>query len=140
MAEYWKTRPSVIQVDAERLQNEKTGLGVTRTLSDYNKYRETLLSNDAEEGWASELRRYLSMMQRDVTRETDVVEWWQASPVVAISLFASDLILRITPISIRHLRVWRSIYSLLKPHLFLVNGCSQEQSKLPLTESRFHGF
>src|SRR3979411_2758392 len=99
MAEYWKTHPSVIQVDAERSQNEKTGLGVTRTLSDYDKYCETLLSNNAEEGWASELRRYLSMMQRDVTRETDVVEWWQASTVVAISLFASDLILRIMPIS-----------------------------------------
>lgn len=63
MAEYWKTRPSVIQVDTERSQIEKTGLGVTCTLSDYDKYHETLLSDDAEEGWASELRRYLSMMQ-----------------------------------------------------------------------------
>jgi hypothetical protein len=134
MAEYWKTRPSVIQGDNELAQNGKTGLGVTRTLSDYDKYRETLLSNDAEEGWASELRRYLSMMQRDVMRETDVVEWWQASTVVAIqSLFASDSILRITPISIQHSRVLPSIYFLPKRHPFLVNGCSQERSKLPLT-------
>jgi hypothetical protein len=55
MAEYWKTHPSVIQVDTESAQNGKTGLGVTRTLSDYDKYQKTLLSNNAEEGWASEL-------------------------------------------------------------------------------------
>lgn len=49
------------------------------TLSEFDKYRETLLSIDAEEGWASELRRYLSSMQREVTKDTDLVEWWQVS-------------------------------------------------------------
>ncbi|KIJ90585.1 hypothetical protein K443DRAFT_15091 [Laccaria amethystina LaAM-08-1] len=32
---------------------------------------------DAEEGWASELRCYLSTMQRDVTKKTNLVDWWQ---------------------------------------------------------------
>ena len=50
-----------------------------RVLSEYNKLRETLLTNDAEEGWASELRRYLYTMQRDMTKETDLIEWWQVS-------------------------------------------------------------
>jgi len=51
----------------------------TASLSEFDKHRETLLSEDAEEGWASELRRYLGTMQRDVTKQTDIVEWWQVS-------------------------------------------------------------
>jgi len=39
--------------------------------------REALLATDAEEGWASKLRRYLGTMQRDVMKDTDLVEWWQ---------------------------------------------------------------
>jgi hypothetical protein len=38
---------------------------------------EALLATDAEEGWTSELRRYLGTMQQDVTKDTDLVEWWQ---------------------------------------------------------------
>ena len=48
-------------------------------LSEFDRLRKTLLADDAEEGWASELRRYLSTMERDVTKETDLVEWWQVS-------------------------------------------------------------
>ena len=48
-------------------------------LSEYDKLHETLLTDDAEEGWASELRCYLYTMQRNVTKETDLVEWWQVS-------------------------------------------------------------
>ena len=43
--------------------------------------RESLLTDDAVEGWASELRRYLCTMQREVTKETDLVKWWQVSYV-----------------------------------------------------------
>jgi hypothetical protein len=45
----------------------------------YDKHCRTLLSDDAEEGWASELRRYLSKVQHDVEKDTDIVEWWQVS-------------------------------------------------------------
>lgn len=46
-------------------------------LSEFDKHRKTLLSNDADEGWASELRRYLGTMQHDVMKDTDIVQWWQ---------------------------------------------------------------
>ena len=46
-------------------------------MSEFDKHRETLLMDDAEEGWASELRRYLGTMQRDVKKDTDLIEWWQ---------------------------------------------------------------
>ena len=49
------------------------------TMSEFDKHHETLLSDDATEGWAPELRRYLGTMQRDVKKDTDIVEWWQVS-------------------------------------------------------------
>jgi len=51
----------------------------TQTLSEFDKHHQSLLSDDVEEGWSSELRRYLGTMQRDVKKDTDIVEWWQVS-------------------------------------------------------------
>jgi hypothetical protein len=70
MAEYYRNRTS--NTDPERVtENNAT------ELSDFDKHRQTLLMDDAEEGWASELRRYLGTMQRDIKKDTDLVEWWQ---------------------------------------------------------------
>jgi hypothetical protein len=33
-------------------------------------------SQEEEEGWEPELRRYLKDLPEDVTRDTDIVEWW----------------------------------------------------------------
>src|SRR5271168_2672224 len=78
MAQYYKDRPAV------PAQQENTGSHSTETaevpvLSEFDKLRETLLTDDAEEGWAAELRRYLGTMQQNVTKDTDLVEWWQVS-------------------------------------------------------------
>ena len=35
----------------------------THVMSEFNKHRETLFSDDATEGWASELHHYLGTMQ-----------------------------------------------------------------------------
>ena len=48
-------------------------------LSKFNKLHKTLLTADAEEDWASKLCCYTSTMQRDVTKHTDLIEWWQVS-------------------------------------------------------------
>lgn len=78
MAQYYRNRPSIIIVPnvAERSNTLSKG---APNLSEFDKHCETLLSDDAEEGWASELRRYLGTMQRDVKKDTDIVEWWQVS-------------------------------------------------------------
>lgn len=55
-------------------------------MSEFDKHRETLLSDDMEEGWASELTRYLSTMQWEVTKHTDIIEWWQVSKFEYINL------------------------------------------------------
>lgn len=95
MAEYYKTRPSAIATAKGSTRNNNPTSGTTRTLSEFDKHREKLLSNDAEEGWALELRRYLAGMQRDVEKDTDIVEWWQVmtwctNPVICWVDFAQD--------------------------------------------------
>jgi hypothetical protein len=55
-------------------------------LSDFDKHCETLLEADTEEGWASELRRFLCTVHWDVTKYTDLVEWWQVSQYIEFSL------------------------------------------------------
>jgi len=73
MAKYYKTRPAA----AAKGNDNPT---FRSTLSEFDKLWEQLLSDDAEEGWASELRCYLAGMQRDVRKDTDIVKWWQVMP------------------------------------------------------------
>ena len=75
MARYYKSRPppALQQTTAEN-HGEASWAHV---LSNFDKLQETLLMDDAEEGWAFELWRYLSTMQQDATKETGLVEWWQ---------------------------------------------------------------
>ena len=74
MAEYYKNRPSSTAIN---VNTEKEVEGDATEMSGFDKHRETLLMDDAEEGWASELGRYLGTMQHDVKKDTDLVEWWQ---------------------------------------------------------------
>jgi hypothetical protein len=47
-------------------------------MSEYDQYRLSLVSKgDEEEGWPAELRRYLKDMPANVTKDTDIVKWWQ---------------------------------------------------------------
>jgi hypothetical protein len=50
-------------------------------ISDYNRQCVTDLSDDLEEGWASELRWYLGVVHRNVTKDADLVNWWQVSNI-----------------------------------------------------------
>ena len=73
MAEYYSTRPQVVPTPVT--SNPDPSI----TVSDFDRHREMLLSNDVEEGWVSELRRYLKTMHRDIKKDADIVEWWQVS-------------------------------------------------------------
>jgi hypothetical protein len=76
MATYYKNRPKAPISNIEMDNSASTDVPA---LSEYDKHRLTLLSADAEEGWASELRRYLGKVQHDVEKDMDIVEWWQVS-------------------------------------------------------------
>ncbi|KAF8797349.1 hypothetical protein BYT27DRAFT_7125865, partial [Phlegmacium glaucopus] len=80
VAHYYSTRPCVIAVP--NASNE--GEAASEDASEFDKHCETLLSDDAEEGWAPELRRYLKMMQRDVKKDTNIVKWWQVSSLSSL--------------------------------------------------------
>ena len=73
MAQYYITRSLSQQNNHVAAAAQSEG----PVLSDYDKLRHTLLTDDTADGWASELRRYLGTMQRDVTKDTDLVQWWQ---------------------------------------------------------------
>jgi hypothetical protein len=61
-------------------------------MSDFDKHHKSLLIDDAEEGWASELRCYLGMMQHDVKKDTDLVKWWQVKKFTSGLLVCNELI------------------------------------------------
>lgn len=71
MAEYYNNRPSV--APASVTSNSEPSIA----LSEFDKHRESLLSNDIEEGWVAELRSYLETIHRDIKKDSDIVEWWQ---------------------------------------------------------------
>ena len=71
MAEYYNNRPSV--APASVTSNSEPSIA----LSEFDKHRESLLSNNIEEGWAAELRSYLETIHRDIKKDSDIVEWWQ---------------------------------------------------------------
>lgn len=75
MAQYYKDRLPAARNNTSVVPAEAT----SSTLSEFDKLRKTLLTDDADEGWAAELRRYLGTMQREVEKDTDIVEWWQVS-------------------------------------------------------------
>jgi hypothetical protein len=80
MEAYWLKRPRAgsttrttqANTDTEDLDNPSLG-------SEFDRYRLTLVAKDDDEGWAAELRRYLKDMPADVTKDTDIVDWWQVS-------------------------------------------------------------
>jgi hypothetical protein len=73
MAEYYRSRPTVAPTSTTSDTNPSI------TVSEFDKHRESLLSNEVEEGWVPELRRYLETIQRDIKKDADIVEWWQVS-------------------------------------------------------------
>ena len=47
-------------------------------LSEFDQHRRTLVTAaEEDDGWATELRRYLKDMPANVSKETDIIRWWQ---------------------------------------------------------------
>src|SRR5271155_403658 len=84
MIQYYKTRPTPEDPNIPSEDEDPTHL-ICNDVSEFDKHRESLLSDDLEEGWASELRRYLGTMQRNVKKDTNIVEWGQVSILSHIS-------------------------------------------------------
>jgi hypothetical protein len=81
MERYWKARPS--RPTTSRTAPTESHDNVLRPndesiLSEFDRHRLRLLSShDDNEGWQSEMRRYLKDLPADVSKDTDIVKWWQ---------------------------------------------------------------
>jgi hypothetical protein len=68
-------RPRTESVDPLLLSSGST---TPRSISsEYDRYRQGLVVIDDDEGWATELRRYLKERPANITKDTDIVLWWQ---------------------------------------------------------------
>lgn len=77
MAQYYENQPPAPSISISA--GNPLSSTEAHVLSEFDKHRKSLLAEDAQEGWASELCHYLSTMERNVTKETDLIEWWQVS-------------------------------------------------------------
>jgi hypothetical protein len=130
MAEYYKNRPTSTALNIDE------GNDGEKNVTYFDKHRKTLLMDDAEEGWASELRRYLDTMQRDVKKDTDLVEWWQVYFFFSIYVLNLLILNRTMHCCFRPLHALQLTYFRLKPHLFPASACFRAVNKLQLTAVR----
>src|SRR6266478_1474805 len=80
VAEYWNNWPQVTISPANELPafsaSLQLGGGHDSLLSEYDWHCQTLISEEADVEWSSELCHYLKEVPADVTRDTDIVKWW----------------------------------------------------------------
>jgi hypothetical protein len=76
MEKYWVNRPRSPPTGITN-PSTPTPAAAASVMSDFDRYRRTLVANEEDEGWQSELRRYLKDMPADVTTETDIISYWQ---------------------------------------------------------------
>jgi hypothetical protein len=134
MANYYANRPTAT---TPSVPENPTALSVEApVLTEFDKHRKALLIADAEEGWAAELRRYLSTFQLDVEKDTDLVEWWQVSIYIANFTYLSLRFLRIMHNYIQHSVVLHLMCFRHKHHLLHASGYFQVVSKLRQTAVR----
>ena len=76
MEKYWNNNQPQVQAPPT-VPPTVDDAGSASLLSDYGRYRLTILTTMQREGWESELRRYEKDMPADVSPDTDIVKWWQ---------------------------------------------------------------
>lgn len=74
MEEYYKTRT---RAEPVLTTNPLTSTAAEDQMSEFDRHRQSLITEDEDEGWKAELRRYLKSVPAEVTKDTDIVTWWQ---------------------------------------------------------------
>jgi hypothetical protein len=86
MEKYYRTRPgaepavSAGLLGLPRMDAGNTAPGLTQrqpVLSEFDRFCLQRVTRHNEEGWASELRHYLKELPADVSKDTDIIKWWQ---------------------------------------------------------------
>ena len=94
MEKYWKNHPRAppTLTATTTTGNTESATAAASVLSDFDRYRLTLLAADEAEGWEAELRRYLKDMPADVTPETDIILWWQVRKFILFNLIVLNIL------------------------------------------------
>ena len=81
MERYWLNRPTIVQSAVPSDTAPSHEATPPTRLSEFDRLRQTLVRQEEQvvETWSAELRRYLKDMPADVSKDTDIVKWWQAS-------------------------------------------------------------
>jgi hypothetical protein len=132
MERYWKTRarppsrPPATTSPASALPRNAAGSSVQ---SEYDRHRSKMMAQDNNGGWEAELRRYLAH-NPEVTKETDIVEWWQVCSIFSfLSKQYSSHHIRTIVKNTRHLPASLLISSPCKRPRCLANACFRQVSK-----------
>ena len=73
MEDYYERRPGRSSGTSSTAENEETDT----TLSEYDRYRQSLVNEDDDKGWNLEYCRYLNDWPANVKKDMDIVQWWQ---------------------------------------------------------------
>jgi hypothetical protein len=77
MESYYKANQNMSPTPTQPTPSNPTTDDIS-ILSEFDHHRLTLLVSQEEgEGWQVELHRYLKTLPANVTKDTDIVEWWQ---------------------------------------------------------------
>src|ERR1700678_3879129 len=79
MERYWKNRQTVLTPEAAAT-TELPETNNDSILSDFDRHQLALLAiqdSDSDSGWQPELWRYLKDLPANVTKDTNIIEWWQ---------------------------------------------------------------
>ena len=78
---YWKSRPQQMAAGPSCQSSSAKNDGTI--LSDFDRHRQSLLKKGTSaETWGAEVRRYLKEVEEDVTKDTDIIKWWQVCYIV----------------------------------------------------------
>lgn len=81
MERYWLNRSTIVRSAVPSDTTPPHEATTTSRLSEFDRLRQALVRQEEQvvETWSAELRRYLKDMPADVSKNTDIVKWWQAS-------------------------------------------------------------
>lgn len=124
MEKYWESHPRSTQ--STGIPTNDADIQVTASvMSDFDRYHRRLVSIEDDEGWQSELRRYLKDMPAEVTAETDIIRYWQVRVhFLSIRLYFKSHITvayRTITTAIPSLDILHSTFSQFLRLLFLAN-------------------
>jgi len=79
MDTYYKKRPRTkpVQLPPTQINADREHLPARVLSSEYDHYCQSLLQTGNGKGWSSELRCYLNDRLGNITKDTDIVKWWQ---------------------------------------------------------------